>query len=63
MLDFEFGSGCVSMLLLGVDIHGMDIESNNRDVNRRIRSGSGSTGNGEQGIGWFTQIRNLDLEG
>jgi hypothetical protein len=39
------------MLLLGVDIHNIDIESKNRDVNRRIRSGSGSTRNGERGTG------------
>jgi hypothetical protein len=58
------------MLLLGVDIHGMDNESKSRDVNSRIRSGSDSTGiwergtgNGEYAIGWFTQIRNLDFEG
>jgi hypothetical protein len=51
------------MLLLGVDIHGMDNESKSRDVNRRIRSGSDSTGIVEYGIGWFTQIRNLDFEG
>jgi hypothetical protein len=51
ILDFELGSGGVSMLLLGVDIHGMDIESKNRDMNRRIRSGSGSTGIGERGTG------------